>query len=159
MIRHITTKNNFEKIKKSGEIVNPNIYNARPRNERDRVSFEQYNNNDIFVYILGKMKQKLYQNNDDIVVMYIDENDLSKLDVVVTTAGINNNKECGSKIECSLFFEEGQENELYKQIGEYVHVSGPISYELVKDVKVFDNEKLNKIKNDNPGLNQIDSRI
>lgn len=57
MIRHITTKNNFEKIKKSGEIVNPNIYNARPRNERDRVSFEQYNNNDIFVYILGKMKQ------------------------------------------------------------------------------------------------------
>lgn len=156
MIRHITSDICYEKIIEDKEIKNPGLHETRYKDEYDKISFENYNNNDILVYLVGKSKIRINEKIKSIIVIYIDENELDSNNIIFTSSknGIKD-KNCSTKEECIFYFNMDNKNENYMSIGEYVHVMGPIPINKIDHIEIFDIEKLDHIPIQYPELKNI----
>lgn len=136
MIRHLTSKFNYENIIKDGII--------KPRGKRDRdfgvVSFEKFNENNILVNIIRE--EKYLEGEEQVVAILIDDKELIKegFNVYYTDSSsiINRQKsKYTTKYENIIRFGGNELNNDYINIGEYVHVEGEISIRFIKNVEFY----------------------
>ena len=136
MIRHLTSKSNYESIIKDGVI--------KPRKKKDRdfgvVSFEKLNENNILVNIIRE--EKNLKKEEQVVAILIDDEELIKegFNVYYTDSSLIANRQGSrytTKYENITRFGGNELNADYINIGEYVHVEGEIPISFIKDVKFY----------------------
>ncbi|MGM8316778.1 hypothetical protein ACSXC4_14960 (plasmid) [Clostridium perfringens] len=136
MIRHLTSKKNYNKILSDGFIK------VRTKEGRDfgTVSFEKFNGNDIFIEVFSKCVNT--PNREDIVAILIDDNELINegFNIYYTDSTSEKNRKESkytTKYENIVNFNNDEENDDYIKIGEYVHVEQDIPIKFIKEIKYY----------------------
>ncbi|WP_346896556.1 hypothetical protein [Clostridium sp. UBA7503] len=140
MIRHLTTMYAYEKVLQDG------VIKARRKNgrEKDVISFETFNNNDVLVSIFLKEKGK------NIIAIYLDENRLENDGFIVyktNSSDLKSRQESKytTKYENIVRYKGDKADKDYRSIGEYVHVQGDIPVKYIEYIKEY-NYKIEVIK-------------
>ncbi|PEL97814.1 hypothetical protein CN602_23365 [Bacillus cereus] len=151
MIRHITTKNLFEKMKKTGYII-PAGNGVSVAPEKEYVAFEQYKGNKSFYKAIyeGKKSNPYYVEYknlklEDLVGLMVEEKELENEGIEIVYATSEYPEQYTKEIDGRKFTTKWENyiaslggilsNEDYENIGEYVFVKGSIPIKYVKQVE------------------------
>lgn len=134
MIRHLTTKANYNNI------ISDKVIRTRKKDGRDRgvISFEKYNENDVFVEIFRDGKEV----KDKVVGIFIDDEELDKagFNIYYTDSSSLKSRQDSkytTKYENVTRFSKGELDENYIKIGEYVHIEGEIPIRFIKKIQIY----------------------
>ncbi len=136
MIRHLTSESNYNSI------IQDKVIRKREKEGRDKetVSFEKVNENNVFVHIYRN--GKMIKDGEKVVGIIMDDQELIKVgfNIYYTDSSSINSRQRSkytTKYENVTYYAGNELNEDYIKIGEYVHVEGDIPIRFIKEIELY----------------------